>query len=292
MFIEISKTLKCFLFVVAILFAPASVFADFDKDPYADTEETKNEGREKDKGYAKETEKEKEKEEEEDDDDGEEVETDWVRWLEPGSGGLNDPAYPKIPVQWNCEVVSEKGDASTKSDSKQNRIPSKHGAKPQGRSVHYGLSVGYTWYWFHHLLNLTPMLEIRLFKPENSRFKTRDVVLRVGLRMDLMPRVENETKTKSQMLLILGPEAGVRMYWPGEKRSPAARLFHGPSIAFQYERYESRIEGEVDNSYHTAWLRVGYELGVMLFRHLQLSARVELCRFFFPNFGFSAALVY
>lgn len=107
-----------------------------------------------------------------------------------------------------------------------------------------------------------------------------------------MPWVENETKTKSQMFLMLGPEAGVRMYWPGDKCSPAAKLFHGPFIAFQYEHYKSRIEGEVDDSDHTALLRVGYEMGVMFFRFLQLSARVELCRFFIPNFGFNVAFVY
>ena len=301
MFIEISKMRPGFVFVVAILLAPGSVLADFDEDPYAGTEAAKEEVKEEAnkevieiaEEYAKET----EEDEEDDEIEDEEVDTEQVGRPGPSEVVLEDPDYPKIPAKFHCEMVSEKGETFARRKHEKDKFSVRKQAKHRSRSVHFGLSGGYTWYWFRHLLNLTPMLEIRLFKPENSLFKTRDVVLRIGLRMDLMPWVTNpssqyETETEYHMILMLGPEAGVRMYWPGEKRSPGAMLFHGPFVALQYALYKSRIEDEVDKSYHTALLRVGYEFGVMFFRFLQLSARFELAQFFLPNFGFNAALVY
>ncbi len=292
MFIEISKMRPGFVFVVAILLAPGSVFADFDEEPYAGTEAAKEEVNKEvieiAQEYAKETEG-----DEEDDEIEVEVETEQVGRPGPSEVVLEDPDYPKIPAKFHCEMVSEKGETSTRRKHEKDKISVRKGSKHQSRSVHFGLSGGYTWYW-GHLLNLTPMLEIRLFKPENSPFKTRDVVIRIGLRMELLPWVESyssEDEAESVLAFMLGPEAGVRMYWPGEKRSPSAMLFHGPFACLQYVYFAQKTNSKKED-YHTVFLRVGYEFGVMFFRFLQLSARFELVQFFMPNFGFNAALVY
>lgn len=166
------------------------------------------------------------------------------------------------------------------------------------RNFHYGVDFG-TYLSFglglEFLVKIMPVLEIRWVRPEGSKIKSADRVLRIGLRFDtgLQGTYYDDDDSSAKTLLMLGPEAGFRMYWPGEKDSSKVRLLHGPFLGLQYFLYRSywgthdELEKEL---WHFFNVRAGYELGMVLFSHYQimifLGTEKIMHLFFGFNFGY------
>ncbi len=166
------------------------------------------------------------------------------------------------------------------------------------RNFHYGVDFG-TYLSFglglEFLVKIMPVLEIRWVRPEGSKIKSADRVLRIGLRFDtgLHGTYYDDDDSSAKTLLMLGPEVGFRMYWPGEKDSSKVRLLHGPFLGLQYFLYRDywRTHDELEKKlWHFFNVRAGYELGMVLFRRYQimifLGTEKIMHLFFGFNFGY------
>lgn len=207
---------------------------------------------------------------------------------------IKEPVKPKIPRKWLCKPVYAANSANT--------VDAKVHFSRSGswkRNLHFGFSIGYQWILprdFDLLVTTMPMLEIRWVRHEGSKkIKSADRVLWIGLRVDSVLDYyvfkDEDGDNPRAFIMMAGPMTGFRMYWPGEKVSDVVRMFHGPFFGLQY--MATKLHDDDNKSYkHFAHYRLGYELGIELFRHFQFSTYAENSMFFYVTAGFNIAFVY